>query len=400
MSESSLPIDHAWSVVKGDEVEKAVIVPLAFGALGAGTGSGYRFINPETGKFDPGFHADAAVYDPITGAVKVTDLGDSDMDRAIGFGTGALQAVNPMTYLGYAGRGLSTAGKGIRTSDRFADTVRVADGVTDTTAGPMQVLGQGAGRRIEGAGQGVQRFAGRRSARVAGRLGQAAGNAYAQLGPEGLAPFLGLGNRFMDMFGQDEQDSGFGQQGQTQGFGSGGLGINDISNVQGNAVADRQIWNPDAYRSDPRAAGFEAQQEFGGFGIGKGETMFGENTGDKIKKQVEEMFYKARCAGCAKPECIGKETCPYGYATSENELTMKAKCPGCGKENCVNKMGCTAKAECPKCGKDCKCDQKNKADDDKKRPAHGMVIVIGSKAGPGPSKDGKREKLDSEKKED
>ena len=160
---------------------------------------------------------------------------------------------------------------------------------------------------------------------------------------------------------------------------AGGLGINDISNVQGNAVADRQIWNPDAYRSDPRAAGFEAQQEFGGFGIGKGETMFGENTGDEIRKQVEEMFYKARCAGCAKPECIGKMTCPYGHG----DTTMKAKCPGCGKENCVNKMGCTAKA-----------------DDDKKKPAHGMVIVIGSKAGPGPSKDGKREKLDSEKKED
>jgi hypothetical protein len=29
-----------------------------------------------------------------------------------------------------------------------------------------------------------------------------------------------------------------------------------------------------------------------------------------------------------------------------------------------------------------------------------MVIVIGSKAGPGPSKNGKRQKLDSEKKDD
>jgi len=58
------------------------------------------------------------------------------------------------------------------------------------------------------------------------------------------------------------------------------------------------------------------------------------------------------------------------------------------------------KAVCPKCDKkDCKCDEYNKADSDKK-PAHGMVIVIGSKAGPGPSKDGKREKLDSEKKEE
>jgi hypothetical protein len=37
-----------------------------------------------------------------------------------------------------------------------------------------------------------------------------------------------------------------------------------------------------------------------------------------------------------------------------------------------------------------------KKEDDKK-PAHGMVIVIGSKAGPGPSTDGKRDKLDSDK---
>ena len=65
----------------------------------------------------------------------------------------------------------------------------------------------------------------------------------------------------------------------------------------------------------------------------------------------------------------------------EMHLT-KAKCPGCGKSDCVDKMGCMAKA------------------DKSKKPAHGMVIVIGSKAGPGPSKDGKREKLDSEKKED
>jgi hypothetical protein len=35
-----------------------------------------------------------------------------------------------------------------------------------------------------------------------------------------------------------------------------------------------------------------------------------------------------------------------------------------------------------------------------KKPAHGMVIVIGSKAGPGPSTEGKRDKVDSEKKDD
>ena len=60
----------------------------------------------------------------------------------------------------------------------------------------------------------------------------------------------------------------------------------------------------------------------------------------------------------------------------------------------MDKAHCgTMKAEdCPGCP-DCEGDNKKKA----KKPAHGMVIVIGSKAGPGPSKDGKREKLDSDK---
>lgn len=66
-------------------------------------------------------------------------------------------------------------------------------------------------------------------------------------------------------------------------------------------------------------------------------------------KQVEDMMYKAVCSACGKKDCVGKAHCG----------TLKA--------------------------------------DDKKKPAHGMVIVIGSKAGPGPSKNGKREKLDSEK---
>ena len=62
----------------------------------------------------------------------------------------------------------------------------------------------------------------------------------------------------------------------------------------------------------------------------------------------------------------------------------KGSCPNCG-----DKM---AKTGCMKMG----CGGMEKAD---KKPAHGMVIVIGSKAGPGPSKDGKREKVDSEKKD-
>jgi hypothetical protein len=80
--------------------------------------------------------------------------------------------------------------------------------------------------------------------------------------------------------------------------------------------------------------------------IATGENM---TLGDRLLKEAQERMDKAHCG------------------------TMKADgCPGCPK---------------------CEGDNKKKA----KKPAHGMVIVIGSKAGPGPSKDGKREKLDSDK---
>ena len=71
--------------------------------------------------------------------------------------------------------------------------------------------------------------------------------------------------------------------------------------------------------------------------------------GDRMLKELTEMMYKAATCPCGKAPCICKE-------------------------------------------------YKNKKDD-KKKPAHGMVIVIGTKAGPGPSTDGKRDKLDSEKDE-
>tara|TARA_R100001510_G_scaffold57744_1_gene67358 strand:- start:1229 stop:2332 length:1104 start_codon:yes stop_codon:yes gene_type:complete len=367
MSESSLPIDHAWSVVRRDSDKVEKFLGGAFGLAGATTGAGGRLgylqsaqegdgvAIPLTGQevvFDPGLHSNAKIQDPITGGlIFERDIGSSPLARVVGGSVGALQFFNPALALGYLGRGTRAAGTGLRTSDRFADTVRVADGVTDITRTPMQAIGQGAGRRIEGGGRGLERFAGSRRARIAGRIPQAIGLGTEHFGAGGASLAAAAGLNLLNRFGQDDE-SGFGQQGQTQGFGSGGLGINDISNVQSNAVADRQIFNPGAYRDDPRAVSFEQQREFGGFGTTKGENMFVNNTGEEIRKQVEEMMYKEKCSECDKKDCLGKMHC-----------------------------GGTRKA-------------------DKKKPAHGMVIVIGSKAGPGPSKNGKREKLDSEKKEE
>tara|TARA_R100001463_G_scaffold76199_2_gene130189 strand:+ start:4438 stop:5637 length:1200 start_codon:yes stop_codon:yes gene_type:complete len=399
MSESSLPIDHAWSVVKGDpdKVEKILplAVPAAFGLLGGFTGAGGRVFNPETGKLDPGFHGGATFQDPFTGGL----LAEKEIEdatggqRALGFATGALQGLNPLAYVSGAGRGAQAVRAG-RQANRARAASRVGsdtaeavarqqdmlypglrskvtpEGYIDSTMTPFGAARQSAGRGFDAGATGLRRVGDSRFNRTLGRGFQALGQAEEQLGPVAATLMGAYGAQ--SLLGQDnDQDSGFGMQGQTQGFGSGGLGINDISNVQGNTVADRQIWNPDAYRSDPRATGFEAQQEFGGFGTTKGENMFVNNTGEEIRKQVEEMMYKAKCSECDKEDCIGKMHCSMN------------------------------KAECPKCGKNCKCDDKKKADDKKsKKPAHGMVIVIGSKAGPGPSKDGKREKLDSEKKEE
>lgn len=333
-------------------VRKAVplVVPIvagAFGGVGAFRGAGGRFTDPETGQMRLNVEGGATFSDPITGGlIAEHEIQDpTSAQRLAGAGVGALQGVNPATYLGLAGRGLRVGQAG-----RAALAARQ----------PGMAYRAGARGAI---GQGLSRVGGSKSARLAGRGAQmfgqfddAAGAAAAMFGqsylPQGqdTSAFGGLGSSRLD----------------TAGFGQGGMG--DLANVSSNATADRVIFDPTLARGNQALTGFEGQQEFGGFGVRTGEDM---RIGDQLLKEVNARMH-------------------------EMHLT-KAKCPGCGKSDCVDKMGCMGKAECPKCGKDCKCDQKAKAD---KKPAHGMVIVIGSKAGPGPSKNGKREKLDSEKKED
>lgn len=110
----------------------------------------------------------------------------------------------------------------------------------------------------------------------------------------------------------------------------------------------------------------------------EGDKMFVDRKGNEMLADVKFRIHKSNCGGTElKAECpkCGKVDCKCDEA-------KKAECPTCGKKDCIGKGSCVAKK------------------DDKKKPAHGMVIVIGSKAGPGPYKDGKREKLDSEKKDE
>ena len=139
----------------------------------------------------------------------------------------------------------------------------------------------------------------------------------------------------------DPNTSGFGGYGgASSGFGSGQYGMGAQGTGAGGFGMDTGIGGVGNRSSNLTErqdiwSGKENTQQFGGQ-IATGENM---KIGERMLKQVQERMDKAHCDGAVKEE-----------------------------------------------------DKKNS-----KKPAHGMVIVIGSKAGPGPSKNGKREKLDSEK---
>ena len=418
MSKSDLsPSDAAWAVLKQtndpDKVEKFLpLVPLAMGAYGAYRGAGGRFTDDQ-GDFDLNFGGNAKVVDPITGGyIAEKDLGTSASDRALGAGVGALQAINPFSYVrgaGAAARGAGaalaskplarTAGSRLAARGGRADATRrtaaraEAAGdvgpVSQFSGAPAQYgIGSGGGMRmtkpavtpamqrqakvqavsdkaarLTGPGKQTQmanRMTGYgnsptsfRPTQPMGRGMALAGRATQLAGPvAGLAGTI-LAQNTADDYSVDPNTSGFGAYGGT---GSGGFGqsntggaasgfgegtdIGDLSNQSSKRTGLQDIWT-----------GKENTMQFGGgFGMGEKATK-GENMkiGERMLKQAEDIMYKAVC-------------------------------PACGKKNC-----------------NCK-EYKNKKEDSKK-PAHGMVIVIGTKAGPGPYKNGKREKLDSEKDE-
>ncbi len=391
MSTSSYAIDSAWfHLGQDDKIEKfiplaALAVPAAFGALGAYTGAGGRFTDDE-GNLDLNFGGNAVLQDPLTGGlIAEKELESSFGDRLLGGAVGATQAINPFAYAGAAGRGikglragrqsnlLSNASKAGDDAARAAAqaggsaaeikqarilaeeavlypgvrNVQVAPGVVDSS---MSLGGMGrraAGGAVDATGRGLRGLGASRLARLGGRAAQLAGQFEHHLG--GLPPFFPPdGEDPPDTSGFEDYTGGAGSgQSGAGAFGAGGgaasgfgqdYGVGDLSSQFSNLTERKEIFNP-------TGSAFEQQAEFGGFG--KGDNM---KIGEQILKEVTERM--------------------------NDEHLAKAKCPKCGKD-CIDKMHCMAKAD--------------------KKPAHGMVIVIGSKAGPGPSKNGKRQKLDSEK---
>tara|TARA_R100001443_G_scaffold71178_7_gene79522 strand:- start:6793 stop:7797 length:1005 start_codon:yes stop_codon:yes gene_type:complete len=334
MPESSF--EPAWEAL---HIEKAIplaalIAAGAFGGVGAYQGYGGRFVNPETGRLDPGIHAGATFRDPVTAGIAGEHVIEDPTtgQRVAGAATGALQGVGPGGYVRLTGKGVR-AGQGARAA-------------AAARAGPSVRYTGGARGAV---GRGLSSVGGNKFVRHGGRAVQALG----QYGPAAGVALTNLLNPF-DLPPTDSSSFGGQEAGRlgTAGFGQGGTG--DLANVSSNATADRVIFDPTLARGNQALTGFEGQQEFGGFGVKTGENM---RIGDQLLKEVNTRMH-------------------------EMHLTKKDVCATCNKKDCLGKMHCMAKA------------------DKSKKPAHGMVIVIGSKAGPGPSKNGKREKLDSEKKED
>lgn len=416
MSDSSLPIESAWSVLKGhdpDKVEKFLPLALGFGALGAYTGAGGKFYDPETGEFfvmpwDENA-GPALAQDPITGGLLAEkELGDSVGARVAGAGIGMLQGANPFAVVGAAGKGLKGA-RLAREADLATDALRVGDdaaraalqagkgnraaylegvtaqqralhptgntfitpqGTIDTTMSAGQALREIPGRAGLALERGLLGAGKSKYARGLGRLAQAAGQLEQQIGPAASALMTtaamnnfangGYGVDFgQGMQGNDTSAGAFGAVGgQSSAFGQ-DYNVSNLPTANSALTERREIWKP-----EERSA-FESQLEYGM--KQKGDLMFTYRAGDEIRKQVEELMYKGKCPACGKSPC----TC------DDKEKSM---CKACGE---MSKMcGCEKKAE------------------DGKKPAHGMVIVIGSKATPGPSTEGKRDKLDSEKKEE
>jgi len=175
------------------------------------------------------------------------------------------------------------------------------------------------------------------------RLGTARRFGQATLGDPRAKPALGA--LFAGALQSGNTPNISGSASATPSGGGAGSGIGGMTNTPNTRQGDKQIWQKQGDQGHLEQQRTAAGS--GGYGTNKGDNM---NIGEQILKEVDMRIHKAHC------------------------VTQKADdCPKCkGKKKC-------------KCGDDTK--------KGSKKPAHGMIIVLGAQGtGPGPSKDGKRTK--------
>jgi len=392
------PTDAAWDVLQeGHRVEKiAFAIPLAMGAYGAY--QGYKNVK------------DNRVTDPVLGVVG-TEGDDSFASNALEFGTGFAQGtgggVGATAKLGGKLGAKIFGRKAAKQAAEKAAAQNAARYAAERTAGkaitnmPTNMAGSNVttvmtparNRALQyGAQQSPYALSmGTQAAQQAGRAGalgragtqaglrgsQAVGNNARNLGRvyalqnAGLDPALALlaaGGSFLqnknptdppqmpEMTGMSPGYAGAGASG-TGGYqlDQAGGGIGGVQNVGVGQTNRQEIWQnkqnsfDQAYEPQPLAPEFPVQWQ-----DPNSQASSQKLTGEYM--DLGEFLLKSAI----------------------NDMERKASCPTCGK---MQKMcGCEKKAE-------------DSSSDKKKKPAHGMVIVIGSgKAGPGPSTEGKRDK--------
>ena len=388
MSESSYAIDSAWSLLQNDDkIEKIapLLIPAAMALYGGY--QGYRNVR------------DNRITDPVLG-IKVGEGGDSLGSNLAEFGTGVAQGFVPGSILGAGAR--RAGGKvAARQSAKEAAAIRAREEARQKAArdlvgapsiGPLtsrQTLNQaaalGPGKtgsyatsmgnqayRATGGGKPPSRLAStfdnmanvnrKRGMKGAVALGAAA--VLADKAPKLLGALAGP-------LAQTALPSAGGAD--TSGYSASSVGATGATNTP-------VLGNQDPTRRKKIWQGVEDSAQYGGGAVATGEemhianrllksdNMFTNKLGNEMMNEIKYRIHKAHC--------MTEQKADEGLEMVEHD----------GKK-------------VPKFAADGKGAKDMKKKDDKK-PAHGMVIVIGSKAGPGPSKDGKRQKLDSEKKDD
>ena len=402
------PTDTAWSVLEeGHRVEKWV--PAALVAASAAQGlhnAGFRF-KDEEGNLAPGFRGSATIADPTGGMIASKEIEDPNaLERGAAVATQVLPLGVGIKAVSKIGRGAKTALQGVRQADRAQAASRAADAEQAAQAAAAHVrhlqMTQRATHRRPGAYRATNAEVDE-AYRIAEDAAQIARN-------RRLAPTVPKATR---RGGKVAQATGFGAglgvplavagyhlgqsaigaltptSGPVQGFGAGGGmapaqgaqqgfqlagqqsgGIGGVQNVNPGQTARQDIWS-DVQWDQPQPA--PIQQDWA------------QQPNTQTSSQVRTGMFMS----------LGDQLLKSAVGLMQYTVMKENACPKCGKKGCVSKMGCVAKAECPHCDGDgprsaCTCGKKEKAEG-KKKPAHGMVIVIGSKAGPGPSTDGKRD---------
>jgi hypothetical protein len=308
---------------------------------------GYNTIAPEEKEWpiDWGYDNEARIIDPVVGMEHDTVFGyDTNWEdptmgqRALAGGVGALSYFNPLTVAGKIARVPGTAYRGAR----------------GTRAATLTARGE------------------QKANKVLAEKGLAAGskslNIYRgnyQTGQR-LAEKTNLANAYHAQ--REAAGKGFGRG---LGWGAAGRGMQLGGPVVGALIAANMNDNlPDASNSTvPHINQQGGHSAFGGGLQGQGTNIHGNQTArQEIWNPTGSQFAQQQEWG--------------GMAQKGEYMRLGDKI----LKEVTDKMH-----ECNKGDKDSK--------GDKKKPAHGVVIVIGSKAGPGPSTDGKRDKLDSDKSE-